>query len=54
MKTITIKSKGIKKIGKHAFQGISKKAVIKVPAKKRKDYTKLLKKAGLNKKIKIK
>lgn len=54
MKTITIKSKVIKKIGKHAFQGISKKAVIKVPAKKRKDYTKLLKKAGLNKKIKIK
>ena len=54
LKKITIKSKKIKKVGKNAFKGIHKKAVFKVPKKQKKKYTKLLKKAGLKKTMKVK
>ncbi|MBE5928014.1 MAG: leucine-rich repeat domain-containing protein, partial [Lachnospiraceae bacterium] len=54
LKKITIKSKVLKKVGKKAFKGINKKAVIKVPAKKKAAYTKLLKGKGQGKKVKIK
>ena len=54
LKTITIKSKVLKKVGKNAFKGINKKAVIKVPSAKRKAYTKLLAKKGQSSTVKIK
>ena len=54
LKTITIKSKNIKKIGTGAFAGINKKAVIKVPRKSLGKYKKLLKKAKLSNKVKVK
>ena len=53
MKKIKIKSKSIKKIGKNAFKGVSKNCVIQVPKSKKKAYTKMLRKAGLSKKVKI-
>lgn len=53
LKKITIKSKKTIKIGKNAFKGINKKAVIKVPASKVKKYRKLLRKKGLSSKAKI-
>lgn len=55
IKTITIKSVKIKAVGKKAFYGIYKKAVIKVPKKKYKAYKKLLRaKTGFKKTMKIK
>lgn len=54
LKSIVIKSTKLKKAGKNAFKGIYKKAVIKVPKKKYKAYTKLLKKKGQGKSVKIK
>ena len=54
LKTITIKGKSLKKIGANAFKGINKKATIKVPATKKKAYTKLLKNKGQAKTVKIK
>lgn len=54
LKKITLTSKKIKSIGKDAFYGINKKAVIKVPGSKMKKYKKLLRKhAGIKKTIKI-
>lgn len=53
LKTITIKSTQIKSIGKNACKGIPKKARVKVPKKKLSSYKKMLKNAGLNKKVKI-
>jgi hypothetical protein len=49
---ITIKSTLLKEknVGKQAFTGINKKAVVKVPAKKKTAYKKWLKKKGLSKK----
>lgn len=44
LKKILIKSKKLKKVGKKAFGAINKNAVIKVFAKRKKKYTKLLKK----------
>ena len=44
LKKITFKGTKLKKVGKEAFKGIHKNAVIKVPKKKLKAYTKLLKK----------
>jgi hypothetical protein len=42
LKTITVKSKVLKKVGKNAFKGISKKAVVTVPkAKQKKLFGKL-------------
>lgn len=52
--SLTIKSKALKKVGKNALKGIHKKAVIKVPASKRKAYTKLLAKKGQSATVKIK
>ena len=44
LKTVTFKGNNLKKVGKNAFKGIHKSATIKVPKKKLKAYTKLLKK----------
>ncbi|MDO5154551.1 MAG: S8 family serine peptidase [Eubacteriales bacterium] len=46
LKTVTIKSSKITKIGKGSFNSINKKAVVKVPKKKKDSYKKLLKNAG--------
>lgn len=54
---VTIKSSLLreKSIGKQAFSGIHKKAVVKVPAKKKSSYKKWLKKRGISgKKQKVK
>lgn len=53
LKKITIASTTIKRIGSRAVKGIYKKAVVKVPKKKKKSYKKMLKKAGLGKKAKV-
>ena len=53
MKTITIKSKSLKSVGKNAFKGINKKCKIKVPAKKLNSYKKLLSKKGQKASVKI-
>lgn len=53
LKKITIKSKKLTKVGAKAFKGINKKAVIKVPKKNKKAYTKLLKNKGQAKSVKI-
>ena len=53
LKTITIKSTKITKVGKNALKGINAKAKIKVPAKKLKDYKKLFKNKGQGKKVTI-
>ncbi len=55
LKVLTIKSKKLtnKSVAKGAFKGMSKKTVIKVPKSKLKEYTKLFRKKGLSKKIKI-
>ena len=52
--TIEIRSKKIKSIQKKSFSGLSSKVVIKVPKSKKKKYTKMLRKSGLSKKVKIK
>jgi len=55
LKTIVIKSKKLKFAGRWAIDGISPKAVIKVPKGKRKAYKKLFKsKTGFKKTMKIK
>lgn len=54
LKKIRIKSKTVIKAGKNAFRGISKKAVIKVPASRLKQYRKLLAGKGQAKTAKIK
>jgi uncharacterized repeat protein (TIGR02543 family) len=56
LKSITIKTKKLKSksVGTQAFKGIYKKAVIKVPKKQKKAYTKWLRKKGITKKMKIK
>lgn len=53
LKTITIQSKVIKSVGKNAFQGISKKATIKVPSNRLQKYKKLFKNKGQNKAVKL-
>lgn len=50
LKTVTIKSRKLKSVGKNAFKGIYKKAKVTVPKSKYKAYRKLLKKAGLSSK----
>lgn len=50
---ITIKSAGLKSVGKNAFKGINKNAKIKVPAKKLRSYKKLLKGKGQEKQVRI-
>ncbi|MCR5417888.1 MAG: leucine-rich repeat protein [Lachnospiraceae bacterium] len=56
MKTLTLKATNTKKlkITKGAFNGLNPKCVVKVPKKQLTLYKKLLKKAGLSKKIKVK
>ena len=55
LKVISVKSIGLKKVGKYAIKGINKKAVIKVSRKKYKRYRKLFgKKSGFKKPMKIK
>lgn len=53
LKKITIKSKGIKSVGKQAFANIHKRCVIKVPKQKLKAYKKLFKGKGLKSTMKI-
>lgn len=53
LKTITIKSKSLKSVGKNAFKGIHKNCKIKVPAKKLNSYKKLLSKKGQKDSVKI-
>lgn len=55
LKTITIESKNLKSVGKDAVKNIHKKATIKVPKDKVKEYKKLFnKKTGFTSKMKIK
>ena len=54
IKTITIKSTKLKKIGSGALKGINKSAVVKVPSAKLKTYQKLFKGKGQGKNVKIK
>ncbi len=54
LKKITVSTKVLKKVGAGCLKGIHKKAVIKVPAKKKKAYKKLFKKKGQAKTVKIK
>lgn len=53
LKTVTIKSKKLKSVGKNAFKGIHSNAKMKVPSNKKSAYKKLMKGAGLSKKVKI-
>ncbi len=55
LKNITIKTTKLtkKSVGSKAFQGISAKAVIKVPKKQLKTYKSILKARGIGKKVKI-
>jgi len=52
LKKITVKSSSIKSIGKNSFKSIHKKAVIRVPKKKKSSYKKMLKKAGCKSTVK--
>ena len=54
LRVIEIHSKKVKSIQKNSFSGLSSKVVIKVPKSKKKKYTKMLRKSGLSKKVKIK
>ena len=55
MKTITVRSKTIKSVGKSAFGKLPAKAVVKVPKSKLKTYRTMVRKAGLKgKKQKVK
>ena len=51
---VTVKSKKLKSIGKKAFKSTSSKIKVKVPKAKKAAYKKMLKKAGLPKKGKVK
>lgn len=53
LKTVMLKSKSVKSIGKYAFKNISYKAKIYVPKKKYSTYKKLLSRAKLSSKVKI-
>ena len=53
LKTITIKSTKLKKVGSNAFKNINPKAKIKVPKAKLKSYKALLKGKGQKKTVKI-
>ena len=54
LKNIRFKSLKLKTVGKKVFKGIHKKAVIRVPKKKLKKYTKLFTKKGQGKDVVIK
>ena len=50
LKSITIKSKSLRSVGRNAFKGISKNAKVTVPKSKYNAYRKLFKKAGFSSK----
>lgn len=52
LKTVQIKGTSLKTVGKNAFKGLDKKAIVKVPKKQKKSYASKLKKAGYSGKIK--
>ncbi len=52
VKTLTVKSTTITKVGKNALKALKKKAVAKVPKSKKKAYAKLFKKGGFKGKVK--
>lgn len=54
LKSIAVKSKKVKTVGKQAFKNISSRAVIRVPKLKKTAYKKLLKGKGQKKTVKIK
>ena len=54
LKKITVKTENLKEIGKNALKEIHKDAVIKVPKKKLKEYTKLFKGKGQKKSVRVK
>lgn len=56
MKNITVKTSKLtsKNVGKNAFKGIVKKAVIKVPKNKIPLYKRIFKERGIGKRAKIK
>ena len=54
MKTIIVRSKKLKRIGKNTFSGIKKNAQIKVPAAQYKKYKKLFRGKGQGKKVVLK
>ena len=51
LKSIAIKSKNLKSVGRNAFKGISKNAKVTVPKSKYNAYRKLFKKAGFGSKV---
>lgn len=53
LKNIIINSSKLKSVGKNAFKNIPEKAKIKAPKKKLAAYKKYLKKAKLDKKVKV-
>jgi hypothetical protein len=53
LRTVRISSTGIRTVGSNAFKGINGKAVINVPNSKVKAYTKLFRKAGMPKTVKV-
>lgn len=54
LKTMTIKSTTLKKVGGKALYGIHKNAVVKAPKKKLSAYQKLFKNKGQKKTVKFK
>ena len=54
LKSITVKGKKLKTVGKQALKGINKKAVIRVPKAKKNAYKKLFKGKGQKKSVKVK
>ena len=54
LKSITVKSRKLKTVGKLALKGINKKAVIRIPKSKKKAYRKLFKGKGQKKSVIVK
>ena len=53
LKTIIIKGKTLKKVGKNALKGVNAKCKIKVPKKQLKSYEKKFKKKGQRSTVKV-
>ena len=54
LKHVVIQAKNLKRVGKNAFSGIHKRAVMKTPKKRTKIYRKLIRKSRVAKTVKIK
>ena len=54
LKSITVKSRKLKTVGKLALKGINKHAVVRVPKAKKKAYKALFKGKGQKKSVKVK